>query len=137
MKTSRKATRLARRLFRSCLVDGTVDEMRVRKIAQQVLRFNRRGSIALLSALFRLVRLDRSRHVAEVDSADILPEDLRSNVAASLARLYGSDIRISFARRRALIGGMRIKVGDDVYDGSVRAGLASLERRFEQATGKQ
>jgi len=30
----------------------------------------------------------------------------------------------------ALIGGMRIKVGSDVYDGSVRAGLAELEKSF-------
>jgi F-type H+-transporting ATPase subunit delta len=30
----------------------------------------------------------------------------------------------------ALIGGMRIQVSSDVYDGSVRAGLESLQKSF-------
>jgi len=37
---------------------------------------------------------------------------------------------MSFAHSPALIGGMRVKVGSDVYDGSVQARLATLEARF-------
>ena len=40
------------------------------------------------------------------------------------------DSRTIFGHRPALIGGMRIQVGSDVYDGSVRAGLAALEKKF-------
>ena len=35
-----------------------------------------------------------------------------------------------FAQNPALIGGMRIKVGSDVYDGSVQARLAALQESF-------
>ncbi len=45
-------------------------------------------------------------------------------------RRYGAALRTTFVLQPALIGGLRIQVGSDVYDGSVRAGLAALERSF-------
>ena len=44
--------------------------------------------------------------------------------------MYGPGISTSFAETSALIGGMRIRVGSDVYDGSVKAGLVALEKSF-------
>ena len=130
MKTTKQVAREARRLFRLCLVNGLLDETRVRKVVQGVLQAQRRGGHALLSRFLRLVKLDRSSHTAKIESAALLPPDLQASVQAGLARVYGPGIRISFARRPALIGGMRIKVGSDVYDGSVKAGLEALERSF-------
>jgi F-type H+-transporting ATPase subunit delta len=59
-----------------------------------------------------------------------LPGDLRDAIGSSLARKYGPGLVTNFVHRPALIGGMRIQVGSDVYDGSVVARLAALERRF-------
>jgi F-type H+-transporting ATPase subunit delta len=130
MKTTRQAAREARRLFRHCLVNNSLDEARVQKVVQGVLQANRRGSHVLLSRFLQLVKIERSRHTAEVESATSLPPDLQASVRAGLARVYGPGIRISFAQSPALIGGMRIKVGSDVYDGSVKAGLEALEKGF-------
>jgi len=130
MKTTRQAAREARQLFRLCLVDGSLDEARVQKAVQGVLQSNRRGGYLLLSRFLRLVKIERTRHTAEVESATSLPPDLQASVRAGLARVYGPEISISFAQSPALIGGMRIKVGSDVYDGSVKAGLDALEKRF-------
>ena len=130
MKTTKQIMREARRLFRFCLVNGSLDETRVRKVVQGVLQAKRRGAHILLSRFLRLVRLDRLRHTAEVESATSLPADLQASVQADLARVYGPGLMISFAQSPALIGGMRIKVGSDVYDGSVKAGLDALEKSF-------
>jgi F-type H+-transporting ATPase subunit delta len=130
MKSTKQVRREARQLFRWCLVNRVLDEDRVRQVVQQALEGKRRGYLALLSHLERLVRLERSRHTAEVESATPLPADLQSSVRVGLERVYGPRISTSFVHRPALIGGMRIKVGSDVYDGSVKAGLAALERSF-------
>ena len=130
MKTTKQIRREARRLFQLCLVNGVLDEARVRQVVQGVLQFKRRGSHDLLSHFLRLVKIDRSRHTAEVESAASLPADLQASVQAGLERIYGPGISISFAESPALIAGMRIKVGSDVYDGSIKAGLAALEKRF-------
>jgi F-type H+-transporting ATPase subunit delta len=44
--------------------------------------------------------------------------------------VYGAGVEATFTENPALIGGMRIKVGSDVYDDSVRARLAALEARL-------
>jgi F-type H+-transporting ATPase subunit delta len=126
MKGNRKARRAARGLFRLCSVDGRIDEGRVRTVVRRLVESNRRGSLAVLSDFQRLVRLERDRHTAIVESATPLGDDLRRNVQDGLRRLYGASLTTSFSQNPGLIGGMRIKVGSDVYDGSVRARLAAL-----------
>jgi F-type H+-transporting ATPase subunit delta len=130
MKATRKARRAARQLFRLCLVDGRLDQSRVRRVAQQISASRRRGSLAVLADFKRLVRLDRDRHAAVVASAAPLPDDLRASVGDSLARIYGPGLDTSFEQDPALIAGMRIRVGSDVYDGTLRTRLAALEARL-------
>jgi F-type H+-transporting ATPase subunit delta len=130
MKSSRQITRAARRLFRLCLVDGALDDARTKEIAGHIARSGRRGSPAVLKRVLRLVRLDRARHLALVESAAALPFDVQETVTAGLAGLYGPAVKPTFIVSPMLLGGMRIKVGSDVYDGSVRARLAALEARL-------
>jgi F-type H+-transporting ATPase subunit delta len=130
MKTSKQTIREAKKLFRLCLPNGSLDEGRVRHVVERVIESKHRGYLVLLSRFQRLVKLDRDRHTAEVNSAVPLPPDLRSSVQAGLESVYGSGIDILFAHRPALIGGMRVKVGSDVYDGSVQSHLAALEKNF-------
>ena len=130
MRASRKTRRVARRLFRLCRVDGRLDPARVRLVAQRVAGSGRRGTLAILGELLRLVRLDRAGHRAIVESATALPDDLRIDVESGLARTYGQGLETSFEINPRLIGGMRIRVGSDVYDSSVRARLAALEARL-------
>ena len=130
MKTTRRTKREAERLFRLCLVNGLLDEGRTRQVVERIIKAKRRGGLALLSYFRRLVKLDSARHTAKVESAMPLPEDLRASIQAGLASTYGPGISASFIHNPGLIGGMRIKVGSDVYDGSVRGRLAALERNF-------
>jgi F-type H+-transporting ATPase subunit delta len=130
MKNVKQTRRQAKGLFRLCLVNGLLDENRARQVVQKVIAANRRNGTAVLSRFLYLVKLDRARHTAEIESAAPLPADLQSSVKSDLSRAYGPGINASFAQNPALIGGMRIKVGSDVYDGSVRGALAALERSF-------
>ena len=130
MKINKKAKREAKQLFRLCLVNSLLDEDRVRHVMQHVVAAGRRNCPAILSHFGRLVKLDLARRTATIESAAPLPADLEAAVAAGLLRRYGPGLTTAFAHRPALIGGMRIQVGSDVYDGSVRAGLAALERTF-------
>ena len=130
MKTIKQIKSEAKHLYRLCLVDGSLDEIRVRKVARRVLESKRRGYLALVSHFQRLVELDLSRGSAAVESAIPLPADLQAGVRSGLEQVYGRSIKISFAQNPGLIGGMRIKIGSDIYDGSVKARLAALEKSF-------
>ena len=130
MKITKQSRREAKELFRSCVVGGLLEENRVRQAVQQVLQLKPRGYIAILTHFLRLLKLDIERRTARVESAAPLASDLQTQIQTSLARSYGKGLDISFAQNPELIGGVRIKVGSDVYDGSVQGRLAELQESF-------
>ena len=132
MKISKRAQHDARQLFRSCQVNGLLDENRVRQAVALVLAQKPRRYVEILSRLYRLVKLDLERRTARVESAAILPDDLQMDVANRIKKIYGEGVSLTFDRNPALIGGLRIKVGSDVYDGSIRTRLEKLEQSFNQ-----
>jgi F-type H+-transporting ATPase subunit delta len=130
MKISKLTRREAKGLFRTCLVNGLLDETRVRQAVQQVITSKPRGYVAILSHFERLVRLDLARRSARIESAVPLSATLQNSVQASLTRVYGPGLNTTFVQNPALIGGMRIQVGSDVYDGSIQARLTALQESF-------
>jgi len=130
MNTLKQVKRNAKHLFRRCHSNGSLDDELVRQVVRQILTSRRRGYLALANEFERLIRLHQLQHTAEVESAAPLPSELRANVQANLVETYGPHLITSFKENSSLIGGMRIKVGSDVYDGSIKEGLAALERTF-------
>jgi F-type H+-transporting ATPase subunit delta len=130
MNRTRQAKRDAKQLFRLCLVDGWLDEDRMRQVVERVRESTNRNRLGVLTQIRRLVRLDRARHTATVETPAPLPAGMRAGIEAGLSRMYGPGLCTSFSHRPELIAGMRVQVGSDVYDGSVQARLAALEARF-------
>jgi F-type H+-transporting ATPase subunit delta len=130
MKITKRAKREAKQLYRFCLVGGLLDENRVRQIVQRAVAISERDCPSILAHFLRLVKLDCAQRTATIESATPLPTDLQTVVRTGLTRRYGPGLTTTFAERPELIGGMRIQVGCDVYDGSVRAGLEALEKSF-------
>jgi F-type H+-transporting ATPase subunit delta len=112
------------------VVSDTLDDARVRVVVQSLLQAKKRGYIGLLKRFIHLLKQEDARHSAEIESAVAMPADLRSLVVDRLIAVYGPAVTSSFVHNPELIGGMRIKIGSDVYDGSVRFALARLASRF-------
>ena len=130
MKATRQTRRGAAQLFRACLVNGLLDENRARKVVEQIITAKPRGYLDTLLLFRRLVKLHLARHTATIESALPLTADLKTTLQTGLARTYGEGLATSFSQNPALIAGMRIRVGSDVYDGSVKARLTALEQSF-------
>ena len=130
MKISKLSLREARELFRSCRVNGVTDDNRVRQAVKLLLEKKPRGYLEILTRLQRLVKLDLEQRAARVESATPLAPELQNEVTAEIKKKYGNGVNISFSRNPALIGGLRIQVGSDLYDGSVKTRLEKLEQSF-------
>jgi len=130
VKTSKQARRDAKELFRVCRVNGLLDEAKVRQVVQQVIAAKPRGYFAILNYFQRLVKLDLDRRTARVESAVPLAEAQQASIRTNLARRYGNGLIFAFTQNPGLIGGLRVQIGSDVFDGSVAARLAALETSF-------
>ena len=127
MKISKQARREAKDLFRAAQVNGVLDENKARRIIDEVLAAKPRSYVAILSHFQRLVKLDIDRRSARIESVIALDDAEQNTVKSALTKRYGAGLSFTFAQNPALIGGMRIKVGSDVYDGSIQSRLAQLQ----------
>lgn len=130
MKISKQALRDARQLFRLCLVNGILDEARTRQAVALLSAQKPRGYVEILSRLHRLVQLDVAKHTARVESATATTPGQQAGLKADLEKRYGAGLNVSYAVNPSLIGGLRIQVGSDLYDGSVKTRLDKLAQSF-------
>jgi F-type H+-transporting ATPase subunit delta len=126
VKISKQARRDAKQLFQACRPNGVLDEAKVREVVQQVIQMKPRGYIAILSHFQRLVKLEVERRTARVESPVTLGEAEQTAIKANLTRRYGEGLSFAFTQNPRLLGGLRVQVGSDVFDGSVEARLAEL-----------
>ncbi|MEN9732954.1 MAG: hypothetical protein RLZ45_949 [Verrucomicrobiota bacterium] len=126
MKISKQARRDGRDLFKACQVGGVLDEGRVRNAVAAVLKQKPRGYLAIVEHFKRLVKLDLDRRTARVENATETTPEQQASIRSNLERQYGAGLQLSFSVNPALIGGLRVHVGSDIYDGSVAGRLAAL-----------
>lgn len=130
MKSRKEALRIAKKIFAASMKDGRLDESAVRKVVAKLSESRPRGYQQVADAYGRLVRLEVERNRAVVQSAVALDEATRARVVADLRKKYGPQISPEFTVDPALLGGMKIRVGSDVWDGSVKDRLERLAEQF-------
>lgn len=130
MKISKVANTTARRIFRLCTHDGVLDEARLSKAVKLIAEKKPRGYRGILVALKRLVRLELERHHVVVQSSVNLDEAARQRIAAGLVGKYGNSLTFEYKVDPALLGGLRVRVGSDVWDGTVKGRLDRLVQAF-------
>ena len=130
MKISKVAASTARRIFRFCQTDGRLDEERLAKAVRQVATTKPRDYRGILGALKRLVRLELESRRVVVESADTLDEATQQRVTAGLIAKYGDQLTFEYRVNPELLGGLKVRVGSDVWVGSVKGRLDRLAEAF-------
>jgi F-type H+-transporting ATPase subunit delta len=128
--TAKQVARKAKKLFRLCLVSGWLDEDQVRQVVHKILAERPCGYLRILRQFRRLLKVQEEQRSARVECAVPSTPEIESSVRRRIERLYGPRIATVFAHNPHLIGGMRIRVGSDVYDGSILNELRALEKSF-------
>jgi F-type H+-transporting ATPase subunit delta len=123
MKISKVAAASARRLFGLCQTGERLDEAKLRSVVARLVEAKPRDYAAVLSALQRLTRLALERRKVTVESSVELDGASQQRVLAGLTSQYGAGLVVHYQINPALLGGLRIRVGNDVFDGSVQGRL--------------
>jgi len=130
MKVSKVATTTARRVFRMCMSGGRLNEASLRLAVGRIATDKPRGYRGILDALKRLVRLELDRRHVVVESAEALDETTRNRVVTGLQAKYGADLTFEYCVAAEVVGGLRVRVGNDVWDGTIKGRLEQLARAF-------
>jgi len=103
-------------------------------LALLMIRRGRPGAIdAMVERFGELVRRERGISLAEVRTARRLDEQQRTAIAERLRTLTGNRIEMKEMVDESLIGGLSVRIGDRLYDASVRSRLERLRARLTAA----
>lgn len=130
MKINKETRQLSKELLRASFTDGQLDSGRVASLVKSLIEKKPRHYIQVLEAYRRLLRLEVEKRTATIETATELPSDSAKQIVANLKRKYGSDLTARFVVNKDLLGGMRIRVGSDVWDSSVRNRLHRLQQQL-------
>lgn len=126
MKLNKESRALCRELFRLCLIQGRVQGNRVQMVLDVLLKDKPRNYFQILRALTRLIRLNLAERQAEVQSAVPLSTEQTCLIEQQLKSLHGKDLEIQFRVNASLLGGLRIRIGSEVWDGTLSDRLRRL-----------
>ena len=130
MKTNKEIRRLSREMLRASFTDGQLDRGKVASIVQSLIEKKPRHCIDILQNYKRLLRLEFEKRHATIESAAELSPEMREQIVSTLKRKYGADLTTEFVVNPQLIGGMRVRLGSDVWDGSVQNRLQRLAQQI-------
>ncbi|HEX4085082.1 MAG TPA: F0F1 ATP synthase subunit delta [Chthoniobacteraceae bacterium] len=130
MKISKEVRKVSKELFQASFTNGQLDAGKVRNIATRVVAEKPRHYVDILKNYHRLIRLELDKRHAVIESATELSQETSAQVLRDLKSKYGESLTTDFRINPSLIGGLRIRVGSDVWDGSIRCRLDHLDQEL-------
>lgn len=130
MKMTKEVRQSSRQLFRLSFTDGKLDKSKMAKIVETLIRTKPRDYVSTIEAYHRLIRLEVEKRHAIIESATTFNEATGEKIVKDLKSKYGQELTTEFKVNPELIGGIRIKIGSDVWDGSVRERLNRLREQL-------
>jgi F-type H+-transporting ATPase subunit delta len=126
MKLSKEAQKLSKGLLRISFSDGALDADKVKKATAAIIKSKPRNYVGVLKEYARLIRMEVAKSHAVIESATEMEASEKSAITRTLRSKYGSEVTTDYSVNPDLIGGLRIQVGSNVVDTSVRSRLDRL-----------
>jgi F-type H+-transporting ATPase subunit delta len=130
MKINKEVRQLSREMLRASFTDGQLDRGKIASLVQSLIDKKPRRYLDVLQYYKRLLRLEIEKHHAKIETAAQLVPEAAVEIVGKLKQRYGEDLTTEFAVDPTLLGGLRVRVGSDVWDGTVRNRLERLQQQL-------
>jgi F-type H+-transporting ATPase subunit delta len=130
MKINKEIRRLSKEMLRASFTDGQLDRGKIASLVQSLIARTPRHFMDVLQYYKRLLRLEIEKRHARIESATQLTPQAAADILARLKKKYGDDLSSEFVVDPALLGGVRVRVGSDVWDGTLRNRLERLQQQL-------
>lgn len=128
--TDRRADPATRAQVVAALLEGKAQPETVRLARQAVLAPRGRRFDRVVASYLSIIATRREQLSATVTSAIELDADQRRRLAAALTRIYGKPVHLKVVLDPAIVGGIRVQIGDEVVDGTVLRKLEGARRHL-------
>ena len=122
----KQAQQLARQLFKLSLVNGQVAAEQVAGVLAYLEKNRPAHPLLVMRAYQRYVAAELARSQARVEHAGPVADGILRRIEGALTQKYKRTITATARHDARLIAGLRVRVGDDVYESSIAGQLANL-----------
>ena len=126
MRASKQSPQFARQLVRLSLADGQISAERVSGVLAYLEKHPPRQPLVVLRIYYRLVSIEIAKSHALVEHAGPITNSILHAIEDAFTQKYQRPIAATARPNPELIAGLRIRVGDDVYESSIAGQLAVL-----------
>ena len=108
------------------LLSETVQPLTLNFLLLLALKQRERSLVAILQVFLEIVDLKAGRVVAQVTSAVPLTEVQKANLTQQLSDYSGAEVQLELSEDAAIQGGVIVRLGDTVFDGSITSQLQRM-----------
>jgi F-type H+-transporting ATPase subunit delta len=135
--TNRNYTADAKRQLLHTLLDGKVNSVTLSLLERVIVEPRGRTIERAVRDLSKLAAQRRERLIAHVTTATELTDDEVRDLGDALATAFGREVRLQVVVDADLIGGLSVRIGDEIIDGSVARQLDEARRRLTGRSGSR
>ena len=127
MSSNKQVRSLAKDIFNSCKKDEILDEAVLKKFVSLLVNSEEPIAKKLLTNLDSLVANEEKRNTLIIESAFELETEQLETIKKYFETKEGRKLKVIFSVNKEIIGGLRLRLGDFVWENSVMSNLATLE----------
>jgi F-type H+-transporting ATPase subunit delta len=118
-----RVSALTRKLVQVSMENGEPSQQRVQAVLELLRKRPAGQRAALLKAYYRRMRREETLRTLRIERAGALDEASRQQLVAGMSRTSSLKLAVSEQENPALIAGLRVRLGDDVYDATLKGVL--------------
>jgi F-type H+-transporting ATPase subunit delta len=126
MRADKKTKLLAKQLFKLSLVNGQVSAEQVAGVLGYIEKIEPHHTMTLLKLYHRTIQAEVAKSRAVVEHAGPVTDATLRLIGSTMTRKYQRPVTAAAKPNAALLAGLRVRVGSDVYESTVAGQLATL-----------
>ena len=130
MNYSKKDIKIAKKIFEASISEGSIEESKLFSIVSTVKKMKPNKALSILQALLKEVISFKKKRTLMLESVETLNTSYLNEIKRTFERKSGRSLNINFRENKALVGGIKIKLEDNVWDYSAKQSLEVFKERI-------
>ena len=129
MAKNAKSLKVAKALLLASIDgEGRVDQQKIQEILKELKNLPRSKTLPVLKNLLSLVRQKINSYEGQLEIASSNIENISDTLSINLSDTFNRKIDLLASTNNSLLSGFRLRIGDNVYEDSLRQRINSLQK---------
>ena len=127
MKSKKEITKIAKKLFQESFTNQRLDTPKIRTNINLIKKYYKTRALEVLRVYFHLLKASLDKETLVIEAADMLPNNDVKQIQNYFEKRTGGSLGIKFQQNPLLLGGLKVTLGDTLWDFSVKGKISQMK----------